>query len=240
MNVNDRVPTSIPSIQISEIENPKVNTAPTNPEIKIDLAHFNFLERGLKYLGAGVVTSIISAKTILPIMNSGMDWCPVFPKPVYTYARYACLVREYLPGLTGTYNNFAFKAPMVEELMFRVGLQEIAFKKAPKAILNRFAPSYSGIVDTKAAKIARVALTAALFSLIHANPPEMGWLNCSTARLVNTFGLGLILGGIQEVTESPLMAMLFHVGFNVQSAYLLEQAGIFLEQAGITLQCPSA
>ncbi len=230
MNDNNIVISSIPKL---EMENQKVDTTPINPKVKLDLSRFNFLEKGLKYFGAGVAASIISTKTIIPFMNSGMDWCPAFPKPVYTYVRNACLAREYVPVLTGTYNNYAFKAPIVEELMFRVGLQELLLKRAPKAILNRLAPSYSNIVDTKIAKVARVALTAALFSLAHAMPPETGWPNCSTARLVNTFVLGLILGGVQEVTESPLMGMLFHMGFNVQPAFLLEQAGM-------SIQCPPA
>jgi membrane protease YdiL (CAAX protease family) len=235
MNVSD---ISIPVIPVMpnqklEAETPNNNTSLAVSKSKFDLSRFNFLERGLKYFGAGVATSVISSKIMIPFMNSGMDWCPVFPKPVYTYVRNVCLVRENLPGLTGTYNNYAFKAPIVEELMFRVGLQELILKRAPKAILNRFAPSYSGIVDTKMAKIARVALTAAVFSLAHAMPPEMGWPNCSTARLVNTFVLGLILGGVQEVTESPLLGMLIHSGMNIQPAFLLEQVGM-------TLQCPSA
>ena len=46
------------------------------------------------------------------------------------------------------------------------------------------------------------------------------------------FVLGLILGGVQEVTESPLLGMLMHSGMNIQPAFLMEQAGM-------TLQCPS-
>src|SRR5690606_34432461 len=126
--------------------------------------------------------------------------------------------------LTGSYNGVAFATPIVEELFFRVGLQEILLKKAPTAFLNKIAPSYSGLVDTKTAKIARIAFTALAFSLAHAN--TAGWPMCSTARLVNTFFLGLLAGGIQEVTESPLLAMIFHSGFNIQSAFLIEQMGM--------------
>lgn len=228
MNVSDIATLN----QKFEAENQSNNASAVTSTLKVDLSRFSFLERGMKYFGAGAAYNVISWKIMLPFMHSGMDWCPVFPKPVYTYVRNVCLLREDLPGLTGVFDTFAFKAPIVEELLFRVGLQELILKRAPKAILNRFAPSYSGVVDTKIAKIARVALTAAAFSLAHAMPPEYGWPNCSTARLVNTFVLGLVLGGVQEVTESPLMAMLLHSGFNIQGAF-------YLEQTGVVLQCPA-
>lgn len=226
-------PDSVSAKPSAKIEAESQRTPSIISEPKSYLSRFNFLERGFKYFGAGVAASVLSSKIMIPFMTSGMDWCPEFPKPFYSYVRNACLAREYLPGLTGAYNNCAFKAPIVEELMFRVGLQEILLKKTPKAILNQFAPSYVGIVDTKIAKVARVTLTAIAFSLAHAMPPESGWPNCSTARLVNTFVLGLLLGGVQEVTESPLMAMFLHSGLNIQPAFLLEQLGM-------TMQCPPA
>lgn len=214
-----------------EIEAESQNTSPVTSEPKSYLSRF--FERGFKYFGAGAATNIISIKTMLPFMSSGMDWCPELPKPLYTYASYVCRVREYLPGLTGTYDTQAFKCPIVEELMFRVGLQEIILKKIPQAILTRLAPSHVGLVNTKIAKVARVTLATIAFSLAHAMPSEMGWPNCSTARLVNTFVFGLLIGGIQEITESPLAAMLFHSGFNLQSAY-------FTGMLGASLSCPSA
>lgn len=185
------------------------------------------IERSFKYFGAGAALSVFfTTKFMLPFIESTMDYCPAFPKPIYTYVRNACRIREFLPGLRGTYNNTVFKAPIVEEAMFRVGLQEMILKRAPKALLNRFAPSYSGLVDTPTAKIARVALSAAAFSLIHAMPPKYGWPNCSAGRIMNTFVLGLFTGGIQEVTESPLMATIFHSGFNIQPGFLMEQLKI--------------
>jgi membrane protease YdiL (CAAX protease family) len=232
MNVSDISTPVIPNQKL-ETETPNNTVSLAVSKSKFDLSRFNFLKRGLKYFGAGAATSFVFSQVILPFRTSGMDWCPVFPKPVYTYVRNSCLLREYLPGFSGVYGTIVFKAPIVEELMFRVGLQELILKRAPKAILNRFAPSYSGIVDTKLAKIARETLTAAAFSLIHAMPPEMGWPNCSTAKLVNAFAVGLILGRVQEITNSPLLAMLFHSGFNIRGAFLIAQMGL-------VLQCPAA
>jgi len=232
MKILDRSAPVVPNQKLkTEAQKDSVSLVVSKP--KFDISHFKFLERGLKYFGAGVAISNISSNIIIPFMNSGMDWCPVFPKPLYNYARNVCLVREYLPGLTDTYNILVFKAPIVEELLFRVGLQELILKRAPKVILNRFAPSNSSVVDSKIAKIARVAVTAAAFSLAHAIPPEAGLPQCSTARLVNNFVFGLILGGVQEVTESPLMGMLMHSGMNIQAAY-------FLKNIGAILECPSA
>lgn len=204
------------------VQNNNISSIVSKPQFSSGL-----LERSFKYFGAGAALNVFfTTKFIMPFITSPMDFCPAFPKPIYTYGRNMCRTREYLPGLRGTYNIAAFKAPIVEEAMFRVGLQELMLKRAPKALLNRFAPSYSGLVDTRAAKIARVTLSAAAFSLAHAMDPKYGWPNCSAGRLINTFVMGLFAGGIQEVTESPLMATIFHSGFNIQSAFLLEQANI--------------
>lgn len=224
MNSTDAVNQKIKTKELSN----NTSSVPSKP--KFDLSP---LERGFKYFGAGAAYNIIVSKITDPLLNQGMDFCPTFPRPLYTYVRNVCLVREKLPGLTGTYDTIAFKMPIVEELLFRVGLQEMLLKKIPKAVLNRFAPSYSSIVDTQIAKCARVAISATAFSLAHAMPPEMGWPNCSTVRLINTFVLGLILGGVQEVTESPLMAMLLHSGYNLQGAF-------FIENARIPILCPPA
>jgi membrane protease YdiL (CAAX protease family) len=226
---------NVANISTPVIPNQKLEAASSNifSKARIGLSRFTFLERGLKYFGAGVAYNIISSKIMISFMNSGNDWCPTFPKTFYTYARNVCLAREYLPGLTGIYNKLAFKAPIVETLLFQVGLQEIGLRMAPKAILEQFVPSYSGIINSKIAKITRVALTAAAFSLSHATPSEMRWPNCSTTRLINTFVIGLILGEIEEVTQSPLLSMLLHSGSNIQPAFLLEHTGLLLH-------CPPA
>jgi membrane protease YdiL (CAAX protease family) len=207
---------------------PKVDVATQTTEDLAQLppkatpSKWSFIERGLKYFGAGAAASVICSKITPRFMLSGNDWCPVLPKEVYSFARSLCLSRDYIPVFKGGFDTLAFKSPIHEELVFRFGMQHILLKQLPKALSNRF----THVVDSTAAKVARVIVTAGAFSLAHANPPVMDWPNCSTARLVNTFALGLILGGVQEATESPLLCMLTHSGMNLMTAFLSEYAPV--------------
>jgi membrane protease YdiL (CAAX protease family) len=110
--------------------------------------------------------------------------------------------------------------------LFRFGFQEMLLKQLPKAIIKRIAPSQLSSVDSKAAKAARVLITATAFSLAHALHPGYGWPSCSLARLINTFAAGLIISTIQETTGSPILAMAFHSGYNITDAYQNDTLGI--------------
>lgn len=190
-------------------------------------SRWSFIERGLKYFGAGAAATVICSKITPRFMLSGNDWCPHLPKEVYSFGRSLCLSRDYIPVFKEGFDTLAFKGPIHEELVFRFGMQHILLKQLPKALSNRF----THVVESKAAKVARVIVTAGAFSLAHANPPVMDWPNCSIARLVNAFALGLILGGVQEATESPLLCMLMHSGMNLMPAFLSEFARV-------TIDCP--
>jgi hypothetical protein len=176
----------------------------------------NFFERGFKYFGAGTALSLIKCKTVVPFVLSGRDWCPALPKEIYSYSRSLCLSRDYIPGLKEVFDELAFKCPIHEELVFRFGMQYVLLNKLPKMLSNKF----SCVADSMVAKIARVVVTAGAYSLAHAHPPDMEESNCSTATLVHTFATGLILGGVQEATESALSCMFMHSGLNVAAAFL--------------------
>jgi len=177
-----------------------------------------------------IYTGIVTAITV-SVWDRGLDWCPTLPSSVYTFSRNVCLIREYVPILTSSLQTYTLKGPILEELIFGFCLQEMILKIAPKTILNRFLPAHMGIVDSRIAKMARMALRAAAFSLAHANSPKFGWPDCSMVKLINTFVLGLICGGVQEATGSNLMAMSFHIGFNLPYALLFGKE--------LILECPS-
>ena len=67
------VANSISPGPIQKLEGESLDTPPNTLEPKSYLSHFSFLERGFKYFGAGVALSVISIKTILPILKSGKD-----------------------------------------------------------------------------------------------------------------------------------------------------------------------
>lgn len=209
-----------------------MTTLSTSHPIQENLSNSNFLsfykqlKRGAIYFGAGIPVSSMASKILKVVSVVDYEQCVRLPNFVYTYARNFCLIREFIPGFNGAFSTLTIKGPFIEEMIFWIGIQETILKKIPKQIFNRFAPSYAGIVDAKITKVARVVFTALAFSLIHSLPPEIGWPQCSIARLVNTFATGLIFGTIQETTESPLMAMLFHSGFNFQSALVMHLLGV--------------
>ena len=196
------------------------NENPTNPSS--DSSFFKDFSKGFICFGVAIPLSAVVAKIGGVVAAIDREECFRLPESVYAYSRNICLIKDLLPGFKGSFSTMAIKIPFVEEVIFRIGLQETILKKIPKQILNRFAPSYVSIVDAKIAKIARVMFSALAFSLAHTAPPESGWPYCSIARLVNTFAMGLVLGTIQETTESPLIAMLFHSGFNLEAAMDME------------------
>jgi membrane protease YdiL (CAAX protease family) len=195
-----------------------------------DSCSFNFPEKSIFSFATGVGLYKISHELIKFAADVGYDQCPTLPKPFYAYAQSIGSSVNSIPVFTNTFNTIFFKGPIIEELIFRIGIQDTYLKKIPKAILKRIAPSYVNSLDTKIAKVTRIVFSALAFSLSHATAPEFEWPVCSTAKLVNTFVMGLILGGIQEFTEEPWMNMLVHSGFNLIPALILENRGLSFQQ----------
>lgn len=79
--------------------------------------------------------------------------------------------------------------------------------------MNKTAPSYAPIINRQATKIARIIVSSALFAIVHAQLPFPPYN--TTANLAHKFVMGLILGGIQEVSGNPLLSMAFHCGNNI-------------------------
>jgi membrane protease YdiL (CAAX protease family) len=183
------------------------------------------VKTGLKQFYLGVMAGAVVDGVF------GYKHCPNLPKSIYLYAKNICLLKEYIP-LRGNFAFYAIKSPISEELIFRVLIQQGILKKLPEAILNRFASSYTHLIDEKITKAARIALAALAFSLAHAISPEVGWPNCSTFRLVNSFAIGLFLGKLQEETDSPLAPIILHMCIDLLPA-------IVASVSGVSVGCPS-
>ncbi|HEV8051568.1 MAG TPA: CPBP family intramembrane glutamic endopeptidase, partial [Parachlamydiaceae bacterium] len=56
---------------------------------------------------------------------------------------------------------------IIEELIFRGLVQDVLLKRIPQFIINKVAPGNEHFLDTKIAKVARIVLTASLFSAAH-------------------------------------------------------------------------
>lgn len=112
-------------------------------------------------------------------------------------------------------------APITEELQYRLVIQEFLLKQLPKKILGKISPTHVDLVDSKVAKCARVVISSLLFALPHYISPEFARhisplvdISCILSnRVFNAFGMGLILGSIQEITGDiayPIIAHMLH------------------------------
>ena len=195
----------------------------------------NFLQKASHCFSGGVLSSMFVTRIWQTLANRNLDICPSLPEFVYHYATLACRTREYLPSFPWIAEQEIFMIPSVEEAMYSFGVQELLLKQLPKAIIKCLYPSQPSVVsgkksvkspptelskiDSKTAKVARVFVKAALFSLIHAIHPGYGLPNCSLIRLIQTFAMGIITGTIQEVTGSSALAIAFHAGYNVPGGF---------------------
>ncbi len=111
--------------------------------------------------------------------------------------------------LTPLYNISALKTmyaastiitlPIVEEIEVRFLFQELLLRWFPKAVLNKCAPKYAYLVEAKAARIARVALSTLLFALLHTGRAGDHKDPCLGSNYgIAVLGLGASLGGIAE------------------------------------------
>ena len=183
----------------------------------------NRTKEALQYFAAGATSCLVTAVAVLG-NKTLTSYCPSFPEAVYTYAKSAQQLQmssvQALPAMINrTVDYVVIQAPIFEETLFRYGLQELLLRELPKVTLKKFAPSYVDVVDSKVAKVARVGVSALAFCLMHAVRPEETsvTLFCSTARLTGVLALGILAGGVQEVTESTLLSILFHSGWNIVS-----------------------
>ena len=103
------------------------------------------------------------------------------------------------------------EAPIIEELVFRYGIQEILLKKIPEQFLQRFAPNKQAILDSKVVTLARIVFTAAIFAYIHlANKGNFPDSYCD-AQVPASFIGGIVYGILKESKVGLLGSVVAHV-----------------------------
>jgi membrane protease YdiL (CAAX protease family) len=157
--------------------------------------------------GFGFVFSSILTRGLV---NSGNSL--KLPNFIYRFNDIACKTNRFF-SLGDASISVGLTGPMVEEMALRIILQEGLLKRIPAWILNKTAPSYAPIINRRAAKIARIMVSSALFAIMHAQSPNAPYN--TTTFLAHKFVMGLILGGIQEVSGNPLLSVAFHCGNNI-------------------------
>lgn len=103
-----------------------------------------------------------------------------------------------------------------EEFLCRYLLQDVLLKKTPQCVLSKVAPDYAHLVDSTQAKVARVIISAGVFSAMHL--PNQAYLGLSdsqmNAQLFNTFALGLLTGILKEKTGRVWASVGLHAAWN--------------------------
>jgi hypothetical protein len=109
--------------------------------------------------------------------------------------------------------------PLYEEFVYRVGIQKILLKDLPKRIFSKN-ETVLNFIDSAAAKIGRILLTASLFTALHYSPKRdeqlsMGMTELGNVSFVISFLGGLTTGALMELTDNPIYPMAYHVAHNV-------------------------
>lgn len=124
-------------------------------------------------------------------------------------------------GLEGT-----FRAPIIEELLYRGLIQDVLLTRIPKFVIKKFAPGKEALLDTNYAKAARIVLSAAIFAADHLSQANLQnsssatigqdvILNASTAHQVSLgFLTGIGLGIIKESRAGILGSIAAHMTNN--------------------------
>lgn len=140
------------------------------------------------------------------------------------------LIRNILAP-NSTFLKIGVIGPITEELQYRLVIQELLLKQLPKKILGKISPTHVDLVDSKAAKYARVLISSLMFGMVHYVPPGMiapeGAGSCILSnRVINAFGMGLIFGTLQETTGNVAYPMLAHMLHNFIPAVAAEAIGM--------------
>lgn len=110
--------------------------------------------------------------------------------------------------------NSCVYVPINEEILFRGILQGGILKSIPRYIVKKYVPGKESHLDSKIAKLARVTLTAALFSAIHLSNLETHGEEHVRRQLIGTFFLGLCTGILKETKAGLVGAIGAHIGYN--------------------------
>lgn len=132
------------------------------------------------------------------------------PERVYQYGDFVRkILGAILPDSVNVYYVSIIYAPIVEEEVFRYGLQHNLLKRILAKLVNR------NVIDHKVTASVRIIFTSIACALMHPRRKEPYLLT----RLGALFMMGLITGTIQEATNNTSYPMLFHVMWNAASIF---------------------
>lgn len=147
---------------------------------------------------------------------------PHLPKFLQDFSRNASYLEGSLPADKKSFTRVLVNRPLFFGTLLFGLTQEGLLKKLPEKILNKIAPSHASKVNSRTAKIARVALTAAIYSLASTlsfaysyDEHKPDFYSVSKADLIWKFGAGAMYASIQEFTGNPVFSMATLLGSNL-------------------------
>lgn len=162
--------------------------------------------------------SFYIAKFIFPFvydLNRTYPICFNVPNTLNQFSLISHKIQQLIPALFGYKTQLMVRFPVINEICFRYLLQDVVLRKMPENLLEKYAPSYTPLVNFKVTKIARILFTSAIFTLANTLPdkPLDGYENCSLISTINLFAIGVFLGLIQEATGKTYLSIASHTGF---------------------------
>jgi hypothetical protein len=161
----------------------------------------NMAKHGFKIDSDAIINSTCKMQALVDQVNSNIPW---EQEHTSVFAFKAAQV-----GMEG------IGMPIVEEIVFRGLIQDVLLTRIPKYVIRKIAPGKEIALDTKIAKVARITLTAALFSATHL--ANSGFLADShvSKQLVAAIVAGIGLGILKESNAGLLGAIGGHIANNI-------------------------
>ena len=126
------------------------------------------------------------------------------------------LLRNALKIQKGSVADKTVIAAFVEELIYRLGVQELFLKKLPESLTGRVSPFLANAVANNwGARATRVFASALFFALLHTTV-----LSCEEGGGISQLLAGLLYGAIIESGGSLKMTMTLHLLNNFFASFL--------------------
>ncbi len=187
--------------QISQTENPNISNG--------------VLDSAKQFL-IGVVSTAIIAPLVIAgsfiAQNTGL-----IEKQARQFTCPTNLTQGILGLKTSTILSTGCLVPIFEEFIFRELIQEELLTKLPRYIIKNVSPGNEIIMDSQAAKIARITITTTLFSAYHLINLATFPSNYVKAQMVATSILGIGLGILKESSAGLTGSLGCHMAYNLTS-----------------------
>lgn len=184
----------------------------------------------LMFFSFGVVANEILRVPLLSYLDGlGFAEAPDLPKPLYNFSRNAAILEKSMPSDEKNLCRLLINRPLLFGTLLFGLTQEGLLKQLPEKILKKVSPARAFVVNSKIAKVARVSLVAAIYSLSSSLnfvpysilPDYVRHLDnlknhITHSSLIWKFALGLVLGSIQEITGNPLYVISTLSGINLK------------------------